>query len=311
MKAYRISLGLIVSAAVMGLLSLSGCPQGQPTDQSVVTDIPVEAPDAAMPSSEGGTIEQVGSTTILPIATAWAKAYKQVNPNVQVNVAGGGSGTGIAQLIDGTADIADASRAIKPEEKDKAAAAGVNPVELTIAYDGIAAIVHPDNPITELSIEQLSDIYSGRTTRWADLGVEGMGEIIVVGRDASSGTYGSWEEMVVQAPDDTREYAPEMQQMQSNEAVKAEVARNEAAIGYIGLGYVDESVKVVPVVPSGGGEAVIPTRETVFDQSYPVSRALYVYTNGEPQGIIKDYLDWCMGPEGQKIVEEEGFVPAK
>ena len=165
--------------------------------------------------------------------------------------------------------------------------------------------------IRDSSLQQLSDIYSGEVSDWSELGVQGLGKIIVLGRDSSSGTYGSWEEMVVRVVDENREYTVEMLQLQSNEAVKSHVANTEAAIGYVGLGYLDDSVKAVPIVPSEGGEAVMPSKETVADGTYPISRELYMYTNGEPQGIVKDYLEWGMGEEGQKLVAEAGFVPVR
>lgn len=311
MKANKIILAALALTLVAGLVALTGCPSPPPPDEPVmVDDMPPEPPGGPAPGGgEGGTIEAIGSTTVLPIATAWAKAYAEVAPEVSVNVAGGGSGSGIEALINGTADIADASRGIKDSEIEQAQAAGVEPVEHTIAYDGIAAAVHPSNPVDHLTMQQLSDIYSGQVTQWSEVGVDGLGEITVVGRDASSGTYGSWEEMVVQAEDDTREYATGMLQMQSNEAVRSTVANTPGAIGYIGLGYVDDTVKAVPVAPEDGADAVAPSEATVADGSYPISRSLYMYTNGEPTGIIKAFLDWGMSADGQKLVAEEGFVP--
>ncbi len=305
MKQYKAAIAASVLVFVLALMVLAGCPRSQSPGNAVSEVLPPQA------GAEKGTIEQIGSTTVLPIATAWARAYRQVAPEVEVNVAGGGSGTGIEALINGTVDIANASRPMKDTERRAAEAAGVHPVEHVVAYDGLSAIVHPNNPIASLSLQQLSDIYSGEVSDWSELGVQGLGKIIVLGRDSSSGTYGSWEEMVVRVVDENREYTVEMLQLQSNEAVKSHVANTEAAIGYVGLGYLDDSVKAVPIVPSEGGEAVMPSKETVADGTYPISRELYMYTNGEPQGIVKDYLEWGMGEEGQKLVAEAGFVPVR
>lgn len=307
MKRYQAcSRAVAIAVTIVALAVVAGCPPSQSPGNAVSEALPPESSAA-----EKSTIEQIGSTTLLPIATAWAQAYHQVAPDVEVNVAGGGSGTGIEALINGTTDIANASRPMKDSERQAAAEAGVHPVEHVVAYDGLSAIVHPSNPIASLSIQQLSDIYSGEITDWSELGVEGLGKIIVLGRDSSSGTYGSWEEMVVQAVDKNREYTVEMLQLQSNEAVKSQVASTPGAIGYVGLGYIDDSVRAVPIIPLEGGEPVAPSEETIADGSYPISRELYMYTNGEPQGIVKDYLEWGMSEAGQKLVAEVGFVPVK
>lgn len=308
MTTHRIIPAALALALIAGL-TVTGCPR-RSAEEVAVGDLPPE-PAGEPAGTDGGsdTIQQIGSTTVLPIATAWAQAYAEVAPQVSVNVAGGGTGTGIEALINGTADIADASRAMKDSEREQALAAGVEPVEHIVAYDGIAAVVHPSNPVDQLTMQQLSDIYSGEITTWSEVGVDGLGDIVVVGRDASSGTYGSWEEMVVQAEDDGREYTTGMLQMQANEAVRSTIANTPAAIGYLGLGYLDDSVRAVPIVPLDGGGAVAPDEATVADGSYPISRELYMYTDGEPTGIIKAYLDWGMSEAGQKLVAREGFVP--
>lgn len=265
------------------------------------------------------TIRQVGSTTVLPLAEKWQQEFNKLHPEVEIAVSGGGSGTGIKALTSGTAEIADSSREIKPEEVEQAKAAGVDPVEHVVAYDGIAVIVHPSNPLTEISVEELSDIYSGRVSEWAkvagrtELGAGGIGAIQVVSRDSASGTYEAFKELVVtmDGTDKSRDYAASALKQASNQAVVGLVSQTKTAIGYIGLGYVDESVKVLRVVPMGGGEAVDPAVESVKSGAYPVSRALYLYTDGEPTGVLKEYLDWIKGPEGQAIVGELGFVPVE
>ncbi|MGC9318475.1 MAG: phosphate ABC transporter substrate-binding protein [Armatimonadota bacterium] len=304
MRIHSIAVGLLLLAPLTSMVALVGCPpkQEQPME-------PMVGQPAA--SGETATISQIGSTTVLPIAEKWAEAFHEKHPNVEINVSGGGSGTGIKALIDGTADIANASRPIKDTERALAEENGVAPVEHVVAYDGIAAIVHPSNPVSELSVQQLSDIFSGEVTSWDELGVSGVGEIVVVSRDSASGTYESWKDMVVtmHGEADDRDFTPGALKKGSNKDIRAIVAQTESAIGYIGLGYIDSSVKAVPVVPMGGGAAVKPTSQNVQEGSYPISRKLYMYTDGQPTGAVKDYLDWGMTEEAQKLVEEAGYVP--
>jgi phosphate transport system substrate-binding protein len=259
------------------------------------------------------TIRQIGSTTILPLAEEWQKQFNKVHPDVDISVSGGGSGTGIKALMSGTVEIANSSREIKQEEVEQAKQAGVSPVEHVVAYDGIAVIVHPSNPTKEISVEQISDIYTGKVTDWKAVAGGAKGDIQVVSRDSASGTYEAFKELVVtlDGKDKSRDYAPAALKQASNQAVLALVAQTRTAIGYVGLGYLDESVKALAVIPIGGGKAVAPTVESVMAGEYPVSRALYCYTNGEPTGALKDYLDWVKGREGQAIVEQVGFVPVK
>lgn len=315
MKTHAV-VSILVVALLTGIVALTGCPPAQQEEQ-MPPEGPMPMEDMPPGEMEGAgeavTISQIGSTTVLPVAEKWAEAFHEQNSNVDINVSGGGSGTGIKALIDGTADIANASRPIKDEETQLAQDNGIDPVEHVIAFDGIAAVVHPDNPVGDLSVEQLSDIFSGEVTSWDELGVSGMGDIVVVSRDSSSGTYESWKDMVVSMDGEAedRDFAPSALKKGSNKDVRSTVAETEAAIGYIGLGYIDDSVKAVPVIPMGGGEAVEPTPENVQDESYPVARALYMYTDGEPSGAVKDYLDWGMTDEGQALVEEAGYVPVK
>ncbi|GAG36585.1 unnamed protein product, partial [marine sediment metagenome] len=218
-------------------------------------------------SDDRDAVAQIGSTTMLPLAEGWQKAFNRKHPDVDISVSGGGSGTGIRALIAGTAEIANSSRDIKEKEIVQAREAGVTPVEHVVAYDGIAVIVHPSNRLDEISVEQLSDIFSGRVTSWAGLGATGMGNTQVVSRDSASGTYEAFKELVVTmgGRDNTRDYAAAVLKQASNQAVLALVARTKNGIGYVGLGYLDESVKVLPVIPLSmhrpldGGEAVAPT----------------------------------------------------
>lgn len=257
------------------------------------------------------TIRQIGSTTLLPVAEKWRAAFNKKHPNVDIAVSGGGSGTGIKALIAKTAEIADASRPIKSTEVTQAKAAGVNPVEHVVAYDGIAVIVNPANSLKEISVEKLSDVYTGKIRNWSDLGIRGLGEIQLVNRDSSSGTYEVFKEIVVQLhkKDNSRDFSPRALNQTSNQAVLSLVARTKGAIGYVGLGYVDKSVRVVKVMSRPGASAVAPSLSTVRDGSYPIARKLFCYTNGQPTGSLKQYLDWIKGAEGQAIAKDVGFVP--
>ncbi len=312
MKTSRIGLSLLLLAFLVASVALIGCPPDQTMEDDVMAP-PMDDMTMEEPAGEGGTIEIIGSTTVLPISEVWAKAYHEANPNVDVNVSGGGSGNGIKAIIDGTTDIGQASRGIKESEVELAKENGVDPVEHTVAYDGIAPVVHPDNPAESLSIEQLSDIYSGEVTSWSEVGVSGMANdnIVVVSRDSASGTYESWKGMVIQMDGtaEDRDYTPAALKKNSNKDVRQTVADTPAAIGYIGLGYIDDSVKTIGVIPMDGGDAVKPVPASVQDGSFPLSRGLYMYTDGEPTGIVADFLDWGKGDEGQALVEEQGFVP--
>lgn len=259
------------------------------------------------------TIRQIGSTTVLPLAEKWREAFNRANPDVDIAVSGGGSGTGIKALIAGTAEIANSSRAITPTEVEEANSAGVDPVEHVVAYDGIALIVHPSNPLDDISVEQLSDIFAGRITDWQAVGLPGRGQIQAIGRDSASGTYEAFKDLVVtlQGKDKSRDYGDTVLKQGSNQAVLTLVANTRSAVGYVGLGYLNSTVKALRVVPIGGGQGIAPTVKNVMSDTYPISRALYCYTNGEPTGPLKEYLDWIEGPEGQAIVEQLDFVPIK
>jgi phosphate transport system substrate-binding protein len=195
---------------------------------------------------------------------------------------------------------------------EEAEAAGVHPVEHVVAYDGIAVIVNPANPLDEISVGMLSDVYVGRIRDWGEAGAPGLGEIQVISRDSASGTYEVFRDTVVTlgGTDRSRDYAPEALRKASNQIIVTLVSQSRGAIGYVGLGYLNADVKPLSIVPLAGGDAVAPAVGSVRDGSYPVARSLYCYTNGEPTGAVKQYLDWVMGPEGQAIVEQLGFVPA-
>jgi phosphate transport system substrate-binding protein len=256
------------------------------------------------------TIENIGSDTIVNLALAWAEAYQKVNPDVRISVSGGGSGTGIAALINGTTDIANASRKIKDEEQQNATQNGVMPHEIEIARDAIGVVVNPANPVQQLTLPQVSDIYSGKIRNWKEVGGEDR-PIVLLSRESNSGTHVYFLEQVVRLghSKDKTLFSPDTLLLPSSEGIIAEVRQNPNAIGYDGLGYITPEVKTLAIAAQDGGEYVKPSSETVNNGQYPIARPLFMYTNGEPQGDVKTYLDWVLGPQGQQIVDDLGFVP--
>jgi phosphate transport system substrate-binding protein len=270
-----------------------------------------EAAQAAnLPTSQTAYIENKGSDTIVNLALAWAEAYQNIHPEVRISVTGGGTGTGMAALINGTVDLANASRQIKPEELDAAKANGYEPVEFVIARDAIAVIVNPSNPISQLTLAQLSDIYSGKINNWQELGGENR-PIVRLSRETNSGTHVYFLEAVLRLgqKDNKTLFSMDTLLLPSSEGIIIEVRDNPNAIGYDGLGYVTPEVKIVAVARDAGGPYVIPSAETVSQGTYPISRDLYMYTAREPQGALTTYLEWILSLEGQKIVTQLGFVP--
>lgn len=255
------------------------------------------------------TIENKGSDTLVNLALAWAEEYMREHPEVRISVTGGGSGTGIAALMNGTADIANASREMKAEEIQAAKANGITPVEFVVARDAIAVVVNPWNPVNVLTMRQISDIYTGKITNWRELGGEDR-PIVLLSRESNSGTYVYVLEHVVRMGDPKSKmlFSPETLLMPSSEGISTEVRQNPNAVGYDGLGYVTADQKVLAVARDAGSPYVLPSIATVNDGSYPISRPLYMYTAGEPGGQVKTYLDWLRGP-GQGPVSRLGFVP--
>jgi phosphate transport system substrate-binding protein len=284
--------------ALLIVLFMNGC-----TGQSSTAAANPEAETTAY-------IENKGSDTIVNLALAWAEQYQRENPNVRISVTGGGSGTGIAALINGTVDIANASRKIKPEEIQEAQKNGVEAVEFVIAKDAIAVIVNPENPVKQLTMQQISDIYSGKINNWAQVGGEDR-PIVRLSRETNSGTHVYFLEEVLRLgkKDDKTLFSPDTLLLPSSEGIMAEVRDNPNAIGYDGLGYVTPEVKVVAVAKTAGGDYILPSAMTVNNKTYPIARDLYMYTAGQPQGAVKAYLDWIFGPEAQQIVTQLGFVP--
>lgn len=243
------------------------------------------------------TIKVDGSTTVLPIMQKVVEAYMKAHPDVKISVSGGGSGNGIKALIDGGTDIAMASRAMAQKEIDLAKSKNVNPNQIVCAIDAIVPVVNPANKLAEINLAQLKDLYTGKITSWKDLG--GAGPVVVISRDTSSGTYETWEHLVMQK---ARVFPGALMQA-SNGAVVQAVSKNKNAIGYVGLGYLDASTKPLKV------DGIEPTAENAKSRKYPISRELYLYTNGTPSGAAKGLVDFVLSPEGQKLVKEVGFVP--
>ena len=255
-------------------------------------------------------IDNKGSDTMVNLAMAWAEKYQEKETNTSISVTGGGSGTGITSLINGTVDIANASREIKEEEIVSAQENGIEPIEFIVARDAIAVIINPNNPIEKLTVEQISDIYSGKINNWMELGGEDR-PIVQLSRETNSGTHVYFLEEVLRLGDkeNTTLFSRDTLLLPSSEGITSEVRDNPNAIGYDGLGYVTPDVKVVAVAGVGSSDYILPEVKTVLDGSYPISRDLYMYTPGQPEGIIREYLDWILSIEGQSVVTELGFIP--
>jgi phosphate transport system substrate-binding protein len=270
---------------------------------------PRQADSADGLSTAAQTIENKGSDTLVNLALAWAETYMEWRPEVRISVTGGGSGTGIAAMINGTVDLANASRAMKPEEIEAAEANGITPIEFTVARDAIAVVVHPSNPVDNLTLEQISDMYTGKITNWRQVGGEDR-PVVLLSRESNSGTYVYFLENVIRLGDKESDllFFPDTLLMPSSEGISTEVRQNPNSIGYDGLGYVTPDQKMIAVARDAESPYVLPSVDTVNDGSYPVSRPLYMYTAGEPTGGLKEYLDWILG-DGQALVPELGFVP--
>jgi phosphate transport system substrate-binding protein len=256
-----------------------------------------------------------GSDTMVNVAQAWAEQYHQKHPSISVQVLGGGSGVGIASLIDGNCDMANTSRKMKESEIQRAKDnRGGEPKEIIVGYDALAIYVHKDNPLDAISMEELAAIYGedGKITKWSQLGVkEGRladEDVTRVSRQSSSGTYIYFREVVLGPGKDFR--LGSIDQSGSKDVV-ALVSRTPSAIGYSGMGYHTPEVKMLKVSKRRGEPAVAPTVKSASDESYPITRPLQIYVIGEPAGTVKEYLDWILGPEGQKVVLDLGYVPVK
>ena len=267
---------------------------------------------------EGGSrsgrtvIQNKGSDTLVNVAQAWAEAYKEVNPDIAIAVSGGGSGTGISAMINGTVDIANASREMKDKELEAARTNGVEPVEHTVGFDALAIFIHPDNPAASFSIPQLASIYGelADVETWDQLGIEipgcDSGEIVRVSRQNNSGTYVYFKEAVLGKEQD---YRLGSRDMHGSKDVVDLVQNTPCAIGYSGLAYATDTVKMPCVSVDSASDCVAPSVDTAIDGSYPVARPLFMYTAGQPQGAVKIYMDWILGDDGQCILLDKGYAP--
>lgn len=257
-----------------------------------------------------GMIQIKGSDTIVNLSQAWAEEFMKENPQTSLAVTGGGSGTGIAALINGTTDIANASRKIKKKELEDAQKSGYYPEEFKVAIDALAVVVNPANPIKELTFDQLSDIFTGKITNWNEVGGKDQ-KILVLSRDRNSGTHMYFLEHVLRKGNEKgpEQFAPSVLMLPSSEAIINETATSENAIGYDGLGYVSSRVKTIAVAKKKGDLFVQPSKETAMNKTYPIWRFLYMYTGFKPRGEIKAFIDFALSEKGQKIVEDMDFVP--
>ena len=241
-----------------------------------------------------------GSTTVLPIAQLAAEEFMNQNSKIDISIRGGGSGVGIASLIDGSCDIADASRPMKDKELKTAAEKGVDPKANVVAMDGIAVIVNKSNPLSNITKSQLKDIFTGKISDWSEISSK-KGKIVVISRDSASGTF---ETFITLALDKAKVRADALMQS-SNQGVKSIVTKTPGAIGYVGIGYISPSVKDLKV------NDVKCTKENVLNGKYAFSRPLFMYTNGKPKGATKEFLEFIASSQGQKLVEEAGYVGLK
>ena len=288
--------GLLI-ILILGILFVGACRPTRPNS---------EINNSQLPQSH---LEIKGSDTMVNLALAWTEAFRVEHPEISISITGGGSGTGLASLLNNTTDIANASRRIKEEEIDLAHSLGIEPVELVIARDAVAIIVNHNNPINQLTLQQISDIFAGKYDNWQELGGDDR-PIVRVSRESNSGTHIFFLEEVLRLgdPDSRVLFDPNTLLLPSSEGIIAEVRDNPNAIGYDGLGYVTPEVKVLGTTAEDHGPYIWPSIATVSDGTYPIARDLYAYTNGVPADATKVFLDWVLSTSGQNIVEALGFI---
>jgi phosphate transport system substrate-binding protein len=263
-------------------------------------------------AKDDNSIQIKGSDTMVNLGQAWAEKYMEENPEDFVAVTGGGSGTGLSSLISGSCDIAMSSRNIKDKEIALAKQKGINPFEIRIALDGLAVVTSPANPVGKLTLEQLAGIFTGRISNWKEVG--GKDErIVILSREVNSGTHVYFKEHVLRNNNTNgkEEFAPSALMLSSSQAIADEVAANPSAIGYYGMGYISSKQKTIAVARDDKAEYVEPSIENVLSGKYPISRPLFLYTNDQPQGLIKKFVDYALSKEGQDIVVKTDFVPVK
>jgi phosphate transport system substrate-binding protein len=258
------------------------------------------------------SIQIKGSDTMVNLGQAWAEKDMEKNPREFIAVTGGGSGTGLSSLISGTCDIAMSSRNIKEKEIALAKQKGINPYEIKVALDGLAVVVNQKNPVNKLTLDQLALIFTGKVTNWKDVGGEDL-KIVILSREVNSGTHVYFKEHVLRKnnPQSQEEFAKAALMLPSSQAIADEVAQNTAAIGYYGMGYISSKQKPVMIAKDEKSEYVAPTIENVVNGKYPISRPLFLYTNGQPQDLAKKFIDFALSKEGQEIVKQTDFVPVR
>ena len=264
----------------------------------------------ALAKSGKNSIQVKGSDTMVNLGQAWAEKYMEENPGEFVAVTGGGSGTGFSSLISGTCEIAMASRSIKGKEISLANQKGINPTEIKVALDGLAVVVNPANPVSKLTLDQLAGIFTGTISNWKDVGGKDE-KIVILSREINSGTHVYFKEHVLRKgnADGKEEFAQSALLLSSSQAIADEVAGNASAIGYYGMGYISAKQKAIAVAKDASSEYITPTIENVVDGKYPISRPLFIYVNGAPQGLVKKFIDFALYKEGQDIVLKTDFVP--
>jgi phosphate transport system substrate-binding protein len=267
----------------------------------------------AVPAFAGRQVNSLqvkGSDTMVNLGQAWAEKYMEKNSLDFIAVTGGGSGTGLASLLSGTCDIAMSSREIKRKEIDQAKLKGINPKEIKVALDGIAVVVNPKNSVDKLTLDQLGGIFSGKIVNWKEVGGKDE-KIVVLSREVNSGTHVYFKEHVLRRndPNSKEEFSPKALMLSSSQAIADEVAGNSSAIGYYGMGYISPKQKPVAIAKDEKSVYVSPSIDNVVKNIYPISRPLFVYTNGEPQGMVKKFIDYALSAEGQDIVLKTDFVP--
>ncbi|HUW60998.1 MAG TPA: phosphate ABC transporter substrate-binding protein [Candidatus Bathyarchaeia archaeon] len=283
---------ILLAAVVCLAMAVSSCgPAGTPGDSSATARL----------------VTIKGSDTMVHLLTRWAEDYMDAQPAADIAVTGGGSGTGIAALLNGNTDVCAASRDMTEEEKQLARQKNMAIKEYAVARDGIAVIVNPANPLSDLTLQQIKDIYTGAVTNWSQVG-GGTGGILLLSRESSSGTYVFFQEHVLQKSD----FTPGARLMPATSTIIQAVAGDKLAIGYAGLGYAREAtakVKVLGVKADAASAAVMPTEETVRSGAYSISRPLYFYVSEPVAQSTQAFIDFCLGQQGQKTVQETGYVP--
>jgi phosphate transport system substrate-binding protein len=277
--------------AVIGIQLLSGC---------------------ARRSNEANSLQIKGSDTMVNLGQAWAEAFMKQNPGTSIAVTGGGSGTGISAMVNNTCDIAEVSREMKESEIELIASKGMPPKKIIVALDGLAVVVSPINNISELTIDQLADIFTGKIKNWKELGGRDA-KIVLLSREVNSGTHVYFKEHVLRhgKTDGREEFAAEALLLSSSQAIADEISQNQDAIGYYGMGYITAKEKALKVAKEKNSPAIPPTMENVISGAYPISRPLLMYTKGEPTGLSKTFIEYVLSPAGQQIVKKLDFVPVK